>query len=391
MRGVNHQNMIETNKFLILKTIATCGPISRIELSKKTQLSKMTITSLIADFLEEGIVRECGTSASTSGRRPTLLEVVPDSLLTLGISVGRDYLQVGIINLTGAIVLHNQVPIGQFTTEDSFINGLLAMCEVILQNVPIEKVWGIGIASIGPINMTEGVIIDPPDFNIDIIHIVPRLKERWNLPVYIENDMAVSALAEMYYGGGKQYNNFVYVGVTAGIGGGVILNQRLYSGTNGLASIIGHMIVQTDGELCACGQRGCLEAMSSVRATLHWAHQNGAPHDLDWMQLLIKAEAGDAICSAALERMNHYLLSGLINIVNLYDPECIFIGGDLWFAKDQLFQHFEQEVNARIIAAGNRRKVQIARSKFPVNAFFIGNAALVMENNLEYRRVNRNG
>ena len=113
MRGVNHQNMIETNKFLILKTIATCGPISRIELSKKTQLSKMTITSLIADFLEEGIVRECGTSASTSGRRPTLLEVVPDSLLTLGISVGRDYLQVGIINLTGAIVLHNQVQIGR--------------------------------------------------------------------------------------------------------------------------------------------------------------------------------------------------------------------------------------------------------------------------------------
>jgi len=390
MRGVNHQNMSETNKFLILKTIATCGPISRIELSKQTHLSKMTITSLIADFLQDGIVRECGTTASTAGRRPTLLEVVPDSLLTLGISVGRDFLQVGIITLTGAIVLQNQVPIGQFTTEDSFISGLLAMCEIILQNVPIEKVWGIGIASIGPINIAEGVIVDPPDFNIGMIHIVPRLQERWNLPVYIENDMAVSALAEMYYGGGRLYNNFVYVGVTAGIGGGVIINQRLYSGTNGLASIIGHMIVQTDGELCACGQRGCLEAMSSVRATLNWAQKNGAQRDMDWMKLLVKAEAGDAACSSALERMNRYLVSGLINIVNLYDPECIFIGGDLWFAKDHLFQHIEQEVNARMIAAGNRPKVHISRSKFPGNAFFIGTAALVMENNLEYRRVNEN-
>ena len=391
MRGVNHQNMIETNKFLILKTIATRGPISRIELSKETHLSKMTITSLIADFLQDGIVRECGTTASIAGRRPTLLEVVPDSLLTLGISVGRDFLQVGIVTLTGAIILSNQVPIGQFATEDSFISGLLAMCESILQNVSFQKVWGIGIASIGPINIAEGAIIDPPDFNISMIHIVPRLQERWNLPVYIENDMAVSALAEMYYGGGRLYNNFVYVGVTAGIGGGVIINQRLYSGTNGLASIIGHMIVLTDGELCACGQHGCLEAMSSVRATLNWAHQNGAQCDMDWMELLVKAEAGDAVCSSALERMNRYLVSGLINIVNLYDPECIFIGGELWFAKDHLFQHFEQEVNSRMIAAGNRPKVQISRSKFPGNAFFIGTAALVMENNLEYRRVNGNG
>lgn len=388
MQGVNHQNMIETNKFLILKTVTTRGPISRIKLSKETRLSKMTITTLIADFIKDGIVRECGTTASVAGRRPTLLEVVPDSLLTLGISVGRDFLQVGIITLTGAVLLSSQVPVGQFSTEESFLNGLLAVCESTLQTVPFHKVWGIGIASIGPINITEGAIVDPPDFNIGVIHIVPRLRERWNLPVYIENDMAVSALAEMYYGAGRLTSDFVYVGVMAGIGGGVIINQRLHSGANGLASIIGHMIVRTGGSLCACGQRGCLEAMSSIRATLSWAHKNGVPQELDWMELLLKAEAGDKVCSAALDRMLRYLTSGLINIVNLYDPACIFIGGELWFAQDHIYQYLEQEVNSRVIASGSRPRVQIARSQFPGNAFFIGTAALVMENNLEYRRTN---
>ncbi len=386
MQGVNHQNMSETNKFLVLKTIVTCGPISRVRLSEITQLSKMTITTLINEFLQQEIVRECGTSASTAGRRPTLIEVVPDSLLTLGISVGRDDLQVGIINLAGTVSLSSQIPMSQFTTEEGFISALLAICDAILQRVNRKKVWGIGISSIGPIDIAEGTILDPPDFNIGNIRVLPRLKERWDLPIYIENDMAVSALAEMYYGDGKQYNNFVYLGVTAGIGGGVIINQRLYSGAKGFSSFLGHMIVKEGGELCGCGQHGCLEAISSVRATLAWARGHGADPALGWMELLARVDTGDPVCVAAFERMQKYLTAGLVTIGNLYDPECIFIGGELWFAKDSLFADMQRDLNARVMAAGDRPLIPLLRSLLPANAYFIGTAALVLENNLEYRK-----
>lgn len=386
MQGVNHQNMNETNKFLLLKAIATQGPVSRIALSRETDLSKMTITSLISEYISKGIVRECGTSESASGRKPTLLEVVPDALLTLGIAVGRDFLQVGIIDLTGRIVLSDQIQMSQITSEDTFLQSLFAICDNILNNIKDSRVWGIGVSSIGPINVESGIILDPPDFNIGNIAIVPALKKRYGFPVFIENDMAVSSLAEMYYGAGKSYDNFIYVGVTAGIGSGIIMNRRLVSGTTGLAGTIGHTIVAAGGEPCACGQNGCLEGYSSVRAIVAWAKKNGGEPGLTWPDMLIKAKSGDKLCCDALERMYFYLSAALINMINLLDPQCVLIGGDFWFCGEEVIERLNQLVNKRIFAANVRETVPVLRSHFPGNATFIGTAALVMENNLEYRR-----
>lgn len=387
MQGVNHQNMSEMNKFLLLKAISTRGPLSRIALSRDINLSKMTITSLIGEYIERGIVRECGPGESSAGRRPTLLEVVPEALLTLGICVGRDFLQVGIIDLQGHTVLSDQIQMSQITNEETFLNSLCAICDHILSSVDASKVWGIGISSIGPINIKEGIILNPPDFNIGDIQIVARMREKYPFPVYIENDMAVSALAEMYYGAGKSYENFVYIGVTAGVGSGIIVGGRLYSGTTGLAGVIGHMLVEPNGEPCTCGQRGCLEAYSSIRAIVNWARKNGADPSLTWLDLLNKAVAGDPLCLQALDRMCHYLTIALINVVNLFDPQCILLGGEFWFGANLLLERMNKVVGQTVFAAEVRKNVPILRSQFPGNASFIGTAALVMESNLEYRRM----
>lgn len=386
MQGVNHQNMNETNKFLLLKAISTHGSISRIALSRETRLSKMTITSLIAEYINRGIVRECGTCESTAGRKPTLLEVVPDALLTLGICVGRDFLQVGIIDLNGQIMLSDQIQMAQISDEETFLQSLFAICDNLLSTVDTAKVWGVGISSIGPINVETGIILDPPDFNIGNIEIVAELKKKYDFPVYIENDMAVSALAEMYYGAGKKLDNFVYLGVTAGIGSGIIINRRLFSGTTGLAGVVGHMIVADDGELCACGQKGCLEAYSSIRAIVAWVKKNGGCPNTTWLNLLSKAGADDALCNQAMDRLCHYLAIAAVNMINLFDPQCVLIGGELWFGGTAVTDRLSTVANRMVFAAGARKAVPILRSHFPGNASFIGTSALVMENNLEYRR-----
>ncbi|MBC8569706.1 ROK family transcriptional regulator [Zongyangia hominis] len=374
-----------TNKFLLLKMIATQGPISRISLSEKTGLSKMTVTALVNEYIEKGIVYECGLSQNqgSSGRRPILLDIVADSLLTLGINIDRDYVRAGIIDLRGNVVVSNSFPMGKISNAEDFMKAVYVLCDSILKTSGSPKVWGIGVSSIGPISVMDGVIYSPPAFyGIHDVPIVERLKERYDLPVYLAEDTKVSALAEMYFGNAQNYDYFFFVDIQPGVGGGMIIDRKLYSGAAGMAGSFGHSIVEPDGIPCECGQRGCLERYCSTRAVLHWAKDNGADPSLTWLSFLDKVESGDEICVQAVKRMCHYLAIGLTNIIAFFDPQCIFIGGDLWTIQDMVVNEVRKEVMEHLWANDVRPKIDILTSRFLNNADYIGTAALVMENNL---------
>jgi predicted NBD/HSP70 family sugar kinase len=375
--------MNSTNKFIVLKAIATQGPLSRIELSHMTGLSKMTITSLINEYISNGILRECGVTKSTIGRKPTLLEVVPDSLLTLGVSMGRDVLQVGIINLKGQIVRSENMPFSLMESNEGLLESLFLLCDRLYSDTMKEKIWGIGVSCAGPLSIQHGLILNPPDFNnIHDLHIVKELADRYGLPVYLQNDMCLAALAELYFGNKQQYKNFIYIGISSGIGGGVIINRKLYTGSTGLAGVIGHSIVEINGIPCECGQRGCLEKYSSTRAILQWARQNGADKDLSWMELVSRASSNDEICLRAINRLTDYLEVAITNMESAYDTECFIIGGDLHYCQDMVVKHLEEKLQSRSLIWGQWRKVMVESSSFMGNASIIGTAALVMENNL---------
>jgi predicted NBD/HSP70 family sugar kinase len=384
MIGVNHQNMNETNKYVLLKSIVTQAPISRAELSQITGLNKMTVTGLVNEYIEKGIVGECGEANSTGGRKRVFLDVLPDSLLTLGIYIGRDILKVGIINLKGQILQSESLDLSFMENNDVFIKSLFMLCDHLLETKYKEGIWGIGVSCAGPLLAKDGVILNPPDFNnIRDLPIVERLTERYKLPAYLQNDMCVAALAEVYFGNKQQYNNFIYVGISGGIGGGVIIDKKLYTGSSGLAGIIGHSIVEMDGIQCECGQCGCLEKYSSTRAAVRWAKNNGASKELTWMELLDKATKGDEICTKAIERMMNYLAVAIINMESAYDTECFVIGGDLHFCQDIAIHHIQEKLQKRAFSWGKITEVKVEPSSFMGSASFIGTVALVMENNLE--------
>ncbi len=125
----------------------------------------------------------------------------------------------------------------------------------------------------------------------------------------------------MYFGNKHQYDNFIYVGVSAGIGAGVILDKKLYTGSTGLAGIVGHIIVEKDGIPCECGQKGCLEKYSSTRAAVRWAREHGADSGLSWLGLMDRAMKGDEICQKAIERMMEYLEVAIANLESAYDTQ----------------------------------------------------------------------
>lgn len=384
MIGMNQQNMNGINKYVLLKNIIINEPISRIELSHLTGLSKMTITGLIKEYMEAGIVRECGVADSTGGRKRTYLQVVPESLLTLGIYINRDNLNVGIINLKGQIIQSESMELSVMESNDIFLKRLFLLCDRLMQTRFGEKIWGIGVSCAGPLLVKDGVILNPPDFNnIKNLSIVSCLEERYKLPTYLQNDICVAALAEVYFGNRNQYDDFIYVGISAGIGGGVIMNGKLYTGVGGLAGIMGHSIVEKDGVPCECGQRGCLEKYSSTRAVVKWARENGAGEDITWMELLVKASSGDEICTQAIERMIGYLEVAFANMANAYDTQCFIIGGDLHIYQEKIIKRLEEKLRSKSFSWGQERDIRVESSSFIGSASFIGTVALVLENNSE--------
>lgn len=382
MIGMNQQSMNGINKHILLKNIIIHEPISRIELSHLTGLSKMTVTGLVKEYLDEGIVRECGVAESTGGRRRTYLQAVPDSLLTLGIYVGRDNLKAGIINLKGQIIQSESMELSVMENNDVFLKGLFLLCDRMMQTRYKEKIWGIGVSCAGPLLAKGGVILNPPDFNnIRNLPIVSCLEERYHLPACLQNDICTAALGEVYFGNRNQYDDFIYVGISAGIGGGVIMNGKLYTGFSGLAGIMGHIIVEKDGILCGCGQRGCLEMYSSTRAVVKWARENGAGEELTWMELLVRASEGDGVCRAALERMTEYLEVAFANMANAYDTQCFIVGGDLHIYQKEIVKRLKEKLGGRSFSWGQERNIHVESSSFIGSASFIGTAALVLEHN----------
>ena len=384
MVGMNQQNMNGINKYILLKNILINEPISRIELSHLTGLSKMTITGLIKEYMEAGTVRECGMAESTGGRRRTYLQVIPDSLLTLGIYIGRDTLSVGIIDLKGQIIQSEDRKLSAMESNEILLEKLFLLCDGMIQKEHKGKIWGIGVSCAGPLLAKGGVILNPPDFNnIKNLPIVSCLEERYKLPAYLQNDICVAALAEVYFGNRNQYDNFIYVGISAGIGGGVIMNGKLYTGAGGLAGVIGHMIVEKEGIACECGQRGCLEKYSGTRAVVKWAREHGAGNALAWAELLERASKGDPVCMQAMERMMEYLEIAFANMANAYDTQCFIIGGDLGIYRKEIIERLGNKLKSRSFSWGRDRDIRVEASSFMGNASFIGTAALVLENNSE--------
>lgn len=383
MTGVNHHDMNTKNKYVILKALATKGALPRNELSVLSGLSKMAVTAIANEYMEQGVLRECGELSSSGGRKPKLLELNPNALLTLAVSIDREMLLVGIVNARGTILRAEHIPFRQVDNNQILTDNIFYLCDMMMQDPLNRNFWGIGVSCVGPLSIEEGEILNPPDFgNIHNLSIVSLLEERYHLPCYLQNDMCLAALAEAYYGRHSLLRNFLYIGISSGIGGCVILNRKLFIGTSGLAGIIGHSIVQMDGLPCTCGQRGCLEQYSSITAIVKWAREQSGDDTITWMKLAGGILEGDSISQRAVDRMAEYLYVAISNFQAAFDMEGVIIGGELYGAKDYIVSKVRERLQSESLKWSYRRKIEVEGSSFVSDASFIGTSALTMENQL---------
>jgi len=265
-------------------------------------------------------------------------------------------------------------------------NAFERLVRVIENIFPAEKVDAIGVASPGPLDPHTGYLLAPPNIpQWQNFPLTQKLSERFGVPVFLDNDANLACLAEWKFGAGRGHHNVLYLTISTGVGGGVIIDDRLLQGHHGLAAELGHTTVQADGPLCGCGQRGHLESFSSgtgierfvadqLRAgresVLHPDKKNSA------RDIAQAAKQGDALSIEAYKIAGKYLGIGAANFLHAFDPSILIFGGGVSQSGALLFDSFEISLKERIIHPRYLEGLVIAKAELGDNSGLLGARAL---------------
>ena len=333
------------NRAEILSIIREKSPIFRAEISRLTGLSIPTVMKITNELIEKNIVFETGKGKSSGGKPPQLLEFNPRVKCIIGIEIGEDYIEAIITDLSATILDRKKVFFGLKVTPEELIEELIACINYLIDHTAIdrEKILGIGIGMHGLINREEDNIIFATEWNWRNVDIVTPIKKAFQIDVIIDNSCRAYAMAEKWYGFGKNIDNFVCIFLGYGVGCGFVFNGEIYSGSSGTAGEFGHMIVEQNGPPCACGNYGCLESLASSYAIVNRAKlllgngnksdiirlAGGDINNIDVFTVFKAAEEGDILAIDIINEAYEYLGIGIASLINLVDPELIILEGPL--------------------------------------------------------------
>lgn len=290
--------------------------------------------------------------------------------------------------LRGSTVLPTEVSQGPEHVAEQVFRSIDIALET--SGVPRGEIDGIGIGSPGPLSVRRGVVIQAPNLGWREVPIRRLISERFGIRCYLDNDANVAALAEQRFGVARGLSNIIYVTVSTGIGAGIIVDGRLYRGSGDYAGELGHSTVLEDGPLCKCGNRGCLEALSSGTAIARRARERvgradngillelagGSPEAITVPMVAEADRLGDPLAREVIDSAIRYLGIGLSNLVNLLNPEAIVVGGGVSKLGARLLIPLRRAVKERSLPApGGQARVLLAELGDEVGV--IGAAALV--------------
>lgn len=328
-------------------------------------------------------------------RRLTITGKAPSSnRLFLGIDLGGTKIAAGVVDERGRILAREYCETEASRGPEAVFQRLFQITGQLLGTEEIDRsaICAIGVAAPGPIDSRSGVVTAPPNLpGWDNVPLANLIHAEFGLPAYLENDANSAALGEHRFGSGQGCRHMVYVTASTGIGGGFILDGKLYTGATGGAAEVGHMTIVPYGPLCGCGNRGCLEALSSGTAIAREARRHmergvstliaeladGDPERVTAKLVAEAAERGDPEANRILTQAMNYLGVGMANLVNLLNPELLVIGGGLSKMGDRLFEPVRQAIDLRAFASA-AEAVEIRRAQLGDDVGLLGAAAVAI-------------
>ncbi|MCO4847849.1 MAG: ROK family protein [Yoonia sp.] len=347
------------------------GTAARTDITRALDISAGSATTITADLISAGVLREIATPGRENGRGrpPVALQIVPDVAHVIGIKLSYEKHTAVLTDFAGNIVADVAIGTGlkrrslpQFLDE---ITSLIAQV-LVAANMTIGQIKAIGIGLPGIIDHASGRIVWSAllqDRNEDLRGAFAK---RFPMPLYLDNDANLLTLAELWFGAGRTMRDFAVVTIENGVGMGLVIDNRLYRGTHGMGLELGHTKVHLDGALCRCGQRGCLEAYLADYAlareattALELPFKALAPPGEILNTLFQDAKAGNSAAQTIFRRAGRYLSVGLSNVVQLFDPPLIILSGER-MQYDYLYAEEVFDEMQKLVLSEGRKPCQIA-------------------------------
>lgn len=381
----------ELNRKLAFEILKDAHSISRPELAQRTGLSKATISLLVDELLQTGLVVESGFGDSSGGRPPLILRFDPDAAYAVGACMHEYDWTIVVVNLDAQVLRRHKVHIDEGTPEAS-IAALSRGIETVTEGISGKVLPAVGLGTPGLVDIRNGVIKLAADIGWVDVPFRNLVKRSLDVDIYIANRSKVGALAEFWYGTRKGVKDLIYVSIGTGVAAGIIHQGRLFIGANSSAGELGHLTIIPDGPLCPCGNRGCLQQLVSEQAIANLARQRlrrnhdsllrggtGKPPELISAQdVFAAAESGDAVALETLDEIASYMGIALAGLINLFNPEVIFLGGPVGEASAVLAEIIKEKVRHRAMSYP-MSAVQIQRSSLGTDAGAIGASVLVLQ------------
>ena len=341
MEKATRQHTKEHNRNLVLGTIFANEQISRADTARTTGLTRTTVSDIVSDLIDQGLVRETGIGQSRGGKNPILLSVVEDARWLIGLDLAQNQFRAAVVNLRGKIRGATAIPVDNTHRDGAEALELVYQILDKLIHETTQPLSGIGVGAPGLINTYEGIVVNAVNLNWKDLPLARLLQERYRLPAHILNDCQAAAIGERTYGRDLQKaQNLILVNAHHGIGSGIIINGSIYRGDGGFAGEIGHVVViREGGTVCRCGKRGCLETVASARALIQQARQQVAQHpesrlpsdpqDISLETIDQAYQEDDPLARELVLRTARYLGMAISNLVAVLNIQRIVLEGDM--------------------------------------------------------------
>jgi len=377
------QSLRDANRRLVIQALSGRGVASRAEIARITGLSRSTVSSLVTDLQKSGLIveREVTDSPQSAqvGRPPVLIALSPDAGAAIGVDFGHSHIAVAIGDLSHTVLAEHwrEIDVDHLATEGLDTAAELVAAALEEAGVDRDRVVGVGMGLPGPISdeqQTVGSTSILPGWVG--VNAADEMARRLGLPVAVENDANLGALAEYVWGAGRGAPDVAYIKASSGIGAGLVIGGRLHRGVGGTAGEIGHTPYREEGAVCRCGNRGCLEtvARTDVIASSVQAGKGGSLSIGDVIDL---ARAGDPPAQRVIADAGRAIGVGVAGLCNLLNPRRVIVGGELSAAGEVLLNPLRDSLNRYAIPTA-ATDVTVVVGELGKRAEVMGALALVL-------------
>ena len=313
-----------------MNLLNTEGPLSRIELTRKSKLDGKTITSLTKELIRENLISSIGYKSSTGGRCPELLNINANAKQCIGLYMDGEKILAILSNLKGNILIKKQFPLkagaSRKTVIDVFKKSILSLTE----QAERRKLLGIGVAVQGIMDANMETVIQSALFpSMEGMNLKKILRKIYYAPVEIEDSARSKALAEKWFGAAKKIDNFILLDMGLGIGCAIFAEGHIHYGENMSSGELGHTVIDKGGALCRCGHRGCLETVASLEVLEKRVKKELALKSINLGEIIKLLHEDNATVKSIVCEIGHYIGLSISNVVNVIHPSHIILDGSL--------------------------------------------------------------